>query len=42
MAEKFDFEKALARLDEIVKSVESGTKNLEENMKLYGGETING
>ena len=40
MAEKFDFEKALARLDEIVKSVESGTKNLEENMKLSQDEFV--
>lgn len=35
MSEKMSFEQSLARLDEIVKMLESGTAPLEQSMKLY-------
>lgn len=35
MSEKKSFEQSLARLDEIVRLLESGTAPLEESMKLY-------
>ena len=35
MAEKFNFEKAMARLQEIVTKLESGEEPLESSMKLF-------
>ncbi len=35
MAEKFNFEKAMARLQEIVTKLESGEETLESSMKLF-------
>ncbi len=35
MAEKFNFEKAMTRLQEIVAKLESGEETLESSMKLF-------
>ena len=35
MENKLNFEEALARLEEIVRSLESGDKSLDDSMKLY-------
>lgn len=35
MAEKFNFEKAMTRLQEIVTKLESGEETLESSMKLF-------
>lgn len=35
MENKLNFEESLARLEEIVRALESGEKNLDDSMKLY-------
>ena len=35
MENKLNFEESLARLEEIVKALESGEKSLDDSMKLY-------
>ena len=35
MENKLNFEESLARLDEIVRALESGEKSLDDSMKLY-------
>ena len=35
MEDKLNFEESLARLEEIVRALESGEKSLDDSMKLY-------